>query len=135
MRRIQFRIWETSRKRMTYETPHISITLDGRPRFISEREALIEGKFWPDDLVLEQFTGLQDKNGRDIYEGDILSYGRRGGIVADEETYIASIIYSYKHARFLLKREESLEGLVDWQPQVSTFEVIGNIHENPELLS
>ena len=67
----------------------------------------------PSDLTLMQFTGLTDKNGKEIYEGDILkSEWGYSGLVDFE-----AIIYS--------KYECTLD---------NDMEVIGNIHQNPELL-
>jgi uncharacterized phage protein (TIGR01671 family) len=80
-----------------------------------------------DGCILEQFTGLLDKNGKEIYEGDILrTHEYYGG---DYLTPIATIIVSYEicasgSAGFYLPDE------VYW----NRCEIIGNIHENPELL-
>ena len=71
-----------------------------------------------------QFTGLLDKNGKEIYEGDI--FKTRSGVVAVVE-------YDEKNSRFLgwtVERERKIV-YVGRGPAV---EVIGNIHENPELL-
>lgn len=81
---------------------------------------------WDEEaLELMQFTGLTDKNGKEIYDGDWLkdSLGR-----------LHKMVWSDTEARFQLRFFE-----VDWQIRhivdARTMEVIGNIYENPELLN
>jgi len=82
----------------------------------------------PEDYPLMQFTGLKDKNGIDIYEGDVLKINLFG----DEwNTYVRD---------YLGTLVVDVEGC-DWNTTATSFlddeselEVIGNIYENPELL-
>ena len=75
--------------------------------------------------VLLQFTGLKDKNGKEIYEGDIII------IHANKRRpeYIGQVVYTEKDTLF-----EIAIGKNDWMPIETTNEVIGNIYETPELL-
>ncbi|MED4399837.1 YopX family protein [Metabacillus fastidiosus] len=74
------------------------------------------------ELEVMQYTGLKDKNGQRIYEGDILSISDREG--HNQAVYFGEGYYSTNEfALFELTRGKH-----------RTFEVIGNIYENPELL-
>ena len=76
--------------------------------------------------IYEQCTGLKDKNGKLIYEGDIVksAYTEKTYIVGREKHY-ACWSYRYKNVGTTLSEGD----IVNYE-----LEVIGNIHENPELL-
>lgn len=89
----------------------ISIPIDGA--------VVIKGdKFF--DFELMQFTGLKDKNGKEIYEGDILEYVERDWNKLKDLTVRCDVVFE----------DGAFKPSID--PENS--EVIGNIYENPELL-
>lgn len=73
--------------------------------------------------TIMQFTGLHDKDGREIYEGDILDFDERewGGRFKPEVIWMENIIGDWNYCG-------SLGDVTEWR------KVIGNIYENPELL-
>lgn len=77
-------------------------------------------------LILMQYTGLDDKNGKEIYEGDIVEITREG-------IYEKGIII-FKNGCFFIKSKETLLALYNCELNNYKVKVIGNITDNPELL-
>ena len=104
---------------------------------IDFKKGVLVGEHWEfgetnfmsfDEIVLMQSTGLFDKNGKEIFEGDIVDYKGRKAIIKWHGSY-ASFIY-----RFIDKPKERK---AEWSPLYLAYlhvEIIGNIYENPELL-
>lgn len=91
------------------------------------------------DLELMQSTGLKDKDGQEIFEGDIV---KRDGVKRPEVvrfgewTDVDSLGYKEQYIGFYFESEhEGQEWLHSVQPQFNhLYKVIGNIYENPQLL-
>lgn len=119
----RFRAWDDWRKRMSV-VDRIYIDTKG-VRLYDDF-----GEYWRNfrDAKLMQSTGLKDKNGKEIFEGDIVDYKGRKAVVKWHGSY-ASFIY-----RFV---DELQERVSEWHPLFLAyyhFEIIGNIYENKELL-
>ena len=119
MRELKFRAWSKSGKKMIYNIQNefeerIELGMDCFSDYLSN-----------DDFIVEQYTGIKDKNDRKIYEGDIVS-------VYDGH-YIGSI-NQYPSGEWKIIWVAP-KGTVDsLYAHRTVCEVIGNIHENPELL-
>ena len=91
-----------------------------------------------DDVKLMQFTGLKDKNGKEIYEGDIVRY-KCGQQMADEDSTPGIIdeftdVIKFKNGAFRPLPEFNYCDDPWYNSKTYDFEVIGNIYENPELI-
>lgn len=120
MREIKFRAWDDRLGKMLY--------LDGILAGMFPNTHTI---YWDNGCFdkafsgdIEQYTGLRDKNGREIYEGDILE---------EEPGYFFEVVYEQEWARFKLQWKTKAIQFPEWN-RGREMAVIGNIHENPELI-
>ena len=116
MREIKFRAWSEPLKLMQFF------------ELVNDNGMLGKnGEIHRENYKIMQYTGLKDKNGKEIYEGDILLCDW------DDKRYpphnIGPVKWDKENASWDLG-----EGGSPWQDAKTHFEVIGNIYENPELL-
>jgi uncharacterized phage protein (TIGR01671 family) len=114
---------------------YLSISFDGRVEVAVNEDGGKSGLWehscsgWEEDFILMQFTGLKDKNGKEIYEGDILrtiTYDK----TYEVSFYIGSFVLIDKDPGFTTIKKSPIGC---YQTDI-ILEVIGNIYENPELL-
>ncbi len=122
MREIKFRAWNNQDKEMYG---------DDVAKLLLYEEA-VGKKYDKEKWVIKQFTGLQDKNGKEIYEGDIVefrTYSTKKGKPFREAVRIEGGLLLPFYDPCYTEDEQG-----DWFQGDDPFEIIGNIHENPELL-
>lgn len=123
----RFRAWDSAKKEMFKDT--FAITGSGQVVVVEQSSVFVSPDYvFVDNLVIMQSTGLKDKNGKEIFEKDILDYNGRKVIVKWHGSY-ASFIYEFV--------DELQNRTTEWQPLYLSyykFEIIGNSLENPELL-
>ena len=139
--RFKFRAWHKKRKKM-YDVLHFhTATWDNGGEWVTAKgfniitQQYIHIQIEPKDSFIMQCTGLKDKNGREIYDGDILKFKLLEDFAAfgTNEKYveiIAPVIYEY--GGFFIEQSEN--SIFLGQLPMSEIEVVGNIYENPELL-
>jgi uncharacterized phage protein (TIGR01671 family) len=120
-REIKFRAWDKLLKKMFNDISFIYIK-DSLSYSLYENKT---GKYFVSQCYLMQFIGLKDKNGKEIYEGDIIK-----ARFWDREKRKTFQVY-FEDGCFFAKSIEMDAFLYE----LKNMEVLGNIYENPELLN
>lgn len=127
MRLIKFKIWDKKNKKWHIQYPNcgsfFSIWKDGTISRDSE----------DDDYIFVEFTGLKDKNSKEIYEGDIIGLPPDNvhGVVGFGEHNVIEDYYMYSAYGWYLKDAKTESGILT--EDLKQVEIIGNAFEHPEL--
>lgn len=132
MREIKFRAWDKVRQRMILPGDYDFVTFNGKPGTAYphsvDEQPMMTSLF---EVHLMQYTGLKDKNGKAIFEGDVLGqYCLIGDYAGGYEPH-GFVEWDQDLPAFILNKTNG--GWV-YLYEVPKLEVIGNIYENPELL-
>lgn len=130
-RPLKFRAWDKKQKKMLYG---VSI---GTIKVWDENAPFISHEFsYSENCIFEQYTGLRDKNGKEIYEGDIVKTTYR--VTAKGLIFPVGVV-EFKQQAFWIcnvpsERPDLTHNTTLLQYWETDLEIIGNIHENPNLM-
>lgn len=134
---LKYRAWDKKSKQIKNVE---AINLSNQQVVLSEKALLEMGGMWSvcdmpaslDDVVLMQSTGLLDKNGVEIFEGDVVQF--EDCYTETDFLYVNKGVIEWSQSGFTISNRDSvmMEDLLDRGSL--DVEVIGNIYENPELL-
>lgn len=124
IRQLKFRAWDKLEKRFIYPDKgyqgHYFLDLNGRFHNLQNGSG-------GDEYVVQQWTGSKDKNGKEIYEGDIIRGKFRDTDYNHLKTINAEVIWIERYASFNI-------GIEEWRYSGEPVTIIGNVFENSELL-
>lgn len=127
--RFKFRVWCKNNKE--WEKDEVLIS-NKNLYLIQNKNFSKRVNFEPENHIINFCTGLKDKNGKLIYEGDIV---HKSGSKFNGEKILSEIAWSETSAQFVYSDYIGIGGSHEFRTgTASKMEVLGNIYENPELV-
>jgi len=108
-----------------YDEKYRSWCMNERFGFYTGNEMLQNG------FIFQQYVGMQDIYGKDIYEGDIIEYTEKMDDHGDKQTLRADVMYSAENAAFMLGRNNLVWNYLD-DACIYDLKVVGNIFEREQ---
>lgn len=125
----RFRAWDTTNKEMFKDT--FAITESGQVVVVEQEYVASSPDYvFVEHLVIMQSTGLRDKNGKEIFEGDVVRQVRTQPTT--ENGTITGVVTMLEGAWLIVNDNEQLAS--DLWSETDENEIIGNIYENREFL-
>jgi len=123
MREIKFRIWNVDTNCWLTKIALLQDISCGRYNLFVNKNL--------NNIIIQQYTGLKDRNGQEIYEGDLINFSWQAGYKEFYDDKNQEVFYNDESASFVFGKDKScmLDRVV-----YNTLEVVGNVFENPELL-
>jgi hypothetical protein len=120
MRQLKFRVWDKTKSEMFYPTQSVDWTVG-----INGEVFYHCGSSIKENVIVQQYTGLLDSKGIDIYEGDLLEFAYKN----DSMKFVGEVTYSNKFACFIVVIDKAFETFSDLADYTNYFLVVGNICE------
>ena len=125
-REIKVKFWNGKKMSQSYEL--IDLLYEGVPSILANSNGELDTNPKKlEKIITLEWTGLKDKNGKEIYEGDI---------VKSSDKEIGVVLWEQESVSYLLSQSDDIDdnhwsdGLLDGE-----WKIIGDIYENPELLN
>ena len=119
MRKLKFRMWDEKYQCWVND-----------PLFVYPNTELVR-----QGIIIQQWTGMMDKSGKEIYEGDFITFSCDYTIDSSDVDVVQwgnqEVFYDEEYAGFYFGRKREFQILDEIMPE--TIEVVGNIFENPDL--
>ena len=131
-REIKFRAWDKEQE-ILHPVQDLQFGNNGKTHvFLALGEDICSEGFAPEKFDLMQFTGLLDKNGKEIFVGDVIK------IKCNEDIIIGDVFYNQSRCCYMINHPAGYNGSFGLHTLTieicDEFNIIGNLYQNPELL-
>jgi hypothetical protein len=129
MRKLKFRAWDQADQDFWEPSGMIYFDIYSVPKFIGHTFHKKDSDHYESRYLIDQFTGLLDSNGVEIYKWDIILSEHDGSVVVEWSVRAAKFgVHVLRHHTYSIEKKTKLRA----NPRDGI--VIGNIHQNPDLL-